>query len=85
MIVIVFVGVIVSVFIFIYVLYMVKEVFWIKYDFKVFIKKNIYELWLFSLLFFILMVLVFVIFFVLNIFGKGIIVLVLRVVLGGNY
>lgn len=85
MIVIVFVGVIVSVFIFIYVLYMVKEVFWIKYDFKVFIKKNIYELWLFSLLFFILMVLVFVIFFVLNIFGKWIIVLVLRVVLVGNY
>lgn len=39
MIAIVFVGVIASVFTFTYALYMVKEVFWTKYDSKVFTKK----------------------------------------------
>ncbi len=39
MIAIVFVGVIASIFTFTYALYMVKEVFWTKYDSKVFTKK----------------------------------------------
>ncbi len=58
MIAIVFVGVIASIFTFTYALYMVKEVFWTKYDSKVFTKKNIHEPWLFSLPSLILMVLV---------------------------
>ena len=61
MISIVFVGVIASVFTFTYALYMVKEVFWTKYDSKVLLK-NIHEPWLFSLPSLILMVLVPVIF-----------------------
>ncbi len=85
MIAIVFVGVIASIFTFTYALYMVKEVFWTKYDSKVFTKKNIHEPWLFSLPSLILMVLVPVIFFVPNIFGKGIIVPALRGVSGGNH
>ena len=85
MIAIVFVGVVASVFTFTYALYMVKEVFWTKYDSKVFTKKNIHEPWLFSLPSLILMVLVPVIFFVPNIFGKGIIVPALRAVSGGNH
>ncbi len=48
-------------------------------------KKNIHEPWLFSLPSLILMVLVPVIFFVPNIFGKGIIVPALRAVSGGNH
>ncbi|MQI91595.1 cation:proton antiporter, partial [Escherichia coli] len=51
----------------------------------VFTKKNIHEPWLFSLPSLILMVLVPVIFFVPNIFGKGIIVPALRAVSGGNH
>ncbi len=84
MISIVFVGVIASVFTFTYALYMVKEVFWTKYDSKVFTKKNIHEPWLFSLPSLILMVLVPVI-FVRIYFGKGMHpVLALRAVSGGN-
>lgn len=85
MIIIVCMGVIASIFTFTYALYMVKEVFWTKYDSKVFTKKNIHEPWLFSLPSLILMVLVPVIFFVPNIFGKGIIVPALRGVSGGNH
>lgn len=85
MIAIVFVGVIASVFTFTYALYMVKEVFWTKYDSKVFTKKNIHEPWLFSLPSLLLMGLIPIIFFVPNILGKGIIVPALRAVSGGNH
>lgn len=71
MIAIVFVGVIASVFTFTYALYMVKEVFWTKYDSKVFTKKNIHEPWLFSLPSLILMVLVPVIFLYQIYLGRG--------------
>ena len=80
MIAIVFVGV----FTFTYALYMVKEVFWTKYDSKVLLK-NIHEPWLFSLPSLLLMGLIPIIFFVPNILGKGIIVPALRAVSGGNH
>ena len=70
MISIVFVGVIASVFTFTYALYMVKEVFWTKYDSKVLLK-NIHEPWLFSLPSLILMVLVPVIFLYQIYLGRG--------------
>ena len=70
MIAIVFVGVIASVFTFTYALYMVKEVFWTKYDSKVLLK-NIHEPWLFSLPSLILMVLVPVIFLYQIYLGRG--------------
>lgn len=81
-IIIVAVGVIASIFTFTYALYMIKETFWGKFDKTVFTKKNVHEPWMFSLPPLVLMLLIPVIFFVPNLFGKHLIVPALRSVSG---
>ncbi|HFG8990877.1 TPA: Na+/H+ antiporter Mnh2 subunit A [Staphylococcus argenteus] len=82
MIILVIVGVIASIFTFTYALYMIKEVFWGKYDTSVCTKKNIHEPWPFSISSIVLTVLIPLIFFIPNIFGQTVIVPALRAVSG---
>lgn len=72
------IGVIASLFTFIYALYMVKETFWGKFDTQKVPRKNIHEPWLFSIPAVILGLLIPIIFFIPNLFTQHIVIPALR-------
>ena len=65
-IIVVAIGVIASIFTFVYAVYMLKETYWGEFDEKKVPKKHIHEPWLFSLPAIILMVMIPIIFFIPN-------------------
>lgn len=71
-------GVIASIFTFVYAVYMLKETYWGEFDEKEVPKKRIHEPWLFSLPAMILMVMLPIIFFVPNFFTHHIVLPALR-------
>lgn len=77
-IIVVAIGVIASIFTFVYAVYMLKETYWGEFDEKKVPKKHIHEPWLFSLPAIILMVMIPIIFFIPNIFTEYLVLPALR-------
>lgn len=77
-IIVVAIGVIASIFTFVYAVYMLKETYWGEFDEKKVPKKHIHEPWLFSLPAIILMVMIPIIFFIPNIFTEHLVLPALR-------
>ena len=77
-IIVVTIGVIASVFTFVYAVYMLKETFWGAFDDKQVPKKHIHEPWLFSLPAVVLMVMLPIIFVIPNFFTEHIVLPALR-------
>ncbi|UDI78978.1 DUF4040 family protein [Staphylococcus taiwanensis] len=77
-IIVVAIGVIASVFTFVYAVYMLKETFWGAFDDKQVPKKHIHEPWLFSLPAVVLMVMLPIIFVIPNFFTEHIVLPALR-------
>lgn len=71
-------GVIASIFTFVYAVYMLKETYWGEFDEREVPKKHIHEPWLFSLPAMILMIMLPIIFFVPNFFTQHIVLPALR-------
>ncbi|MCE5090638.1 DUF4040 family protein [Staphylococcus devriesei] len=76
--IIVLLGVIASIFTFVYAVYMLKETYWGEFDDKKVPKKHIHEPWAFSLPAMVLMVLIPIIFFIPNFFTEHIVLPALR-------
>lgn len=72
------IGVIASIFTFVYAVYMLKETYWGEFDEKKVPKKHIHEPWLFSLPAIILMVMIPIIFFIPNFFTEHLVLPALR-------
>lgn len=77
-IIVVAIGVIASIFTFVYAVYMLKETYWGEFDEKKVPKKHIHEPWLFSLPAIILMVMIPIIFFIPNFFTEHLVLPALR-------
>lgn len=77
-IIVVAIGVIASIFTFVYAVYMLKETYWGEFDEKKVAKKHIHEPWLFSLPAIILMVMIPIIFFIPNFFTEHLVLPALR-------
>lgn len=77
-IIVVAIGVIASIFTFVYAVYMLKETYWGEFDEKKVPKKHIHEPWLFSLPAIILMVMIPIIFFIPNFFTERLVLPALR-------
>lgn len=77
-IIVVAIGVIASIFTFVYAVYMLKETYWGEFDEKKVLKKHIHEPWLFSLPAIILMVMIPIIFFIPNFFTEHLVLPALR-------
>ncbi|KGF28883.1 MULTISPECIES: DUF4040 family protein [Staphylococcus] len=77
-IIVVAIGVIASIFTFVYAVYMLKETYWGEFDEKKVPKKHIHEPWLFSLPAIILMVMIPIIFFIPNLFTEHLVLPALR-------
>ncbi|MDO0961363.1 DUF4040 family protein [Staphylococcus haemolyticus] len=77
-IIVVAIGVIASIFTFVYAVYMLKETYWGEFDEKKVPKKHIHEPWLFSLPAIILMVMIPTIFFIPNFFTEHLVLPALR-------
>ncbi|MGX0900392.1 multicomponent Na+:H+ antiporter subunit A [Staphylococcus haemolyticus] len=77
-IIVVAIGVIASIFTFVYAVYMLKETYWGEFDEKKVPKKHIHEPWLFSLPAIILMVMIPIIFFIPTFFTEHLVLPALR-------
>lgn len=77
-IIVVAIGVIASIFTFVYAVYMLKETYWGEFDEKKVPKKHIHEPWLFSLPAIILMVMIPIIFIIPNFFTERLVLPALR-------
>ena len=77
-IIVVAIGVIASIFTFVYAVYMLKETYWGEFDEKKVPKKHIHERWSFSLPAIILMVMIPIIFFIPNFFTEHLVLPALR-------